>query len=180
MEGYLWDDEGNKQAILKACKYAHKHRRSIALSLSDRSCVERNRKEFMDLIKSHVDILFCNEDELKLLLEEDDLHKALDLIKIHVEFAAITRSVKGSVVVNGRTKTFVEAEQIDEVVDTTGAGDLYAAGFLYGMSQGRSLGTCAMIGSIVAAEIISHYGARPEVSLRGLVRKKLLAYGKKP
>ena len=82
-------------------------------------------------------------------------------------------------VVNGRTKTFVEAETVDNVVDTTGAGDLYAAGFMYGMSQGRSLGTCALIGSIAAAEIITHYGARPEVSLRGLVRHRLLSYGKK-
>ena len=103
----------------------------------------------------------------------------LDLIKPMVEIAAITRDARGSVIVNGRVKIFVEAEQISDVVDSTGAGDLYAAGFLYGMNTGRSLGTCAMIGSISASEIITHYGARPEVSLRGFVRNKLLQYGKK-
>ena len=113
------------------------------------------------------------------MFAEDDFYKSLDLIKPHVEIAAITRGIKGSVVVNGRTKTFVEAEVVEDVVDTTGAGDLYAAGFLFGMTKERSLGTCAMIGSIAAAEIITHYGARPEVSLRGLVRNKLLSYGKK-
>ena len=124
-------------------------------------------------------MLFANEDEIKCLFAEDDFYKSLDLIKPHVEIAAITRGKEGSVVVNGRTKTFVEAETIENVIDTTGAGDLYAAGFLYGMTQERSLGTCAMIGSIVAAEIITHYGARPEVSLRGLVRNKLISYGKR-
>ena len=133
----------------------------------------------LDFIKEHVDVLFANDAETQALFKGEDFYKCLDLIKPHVEIAAITRGAKGSVVVNGRTKTFVEAEKVDNVVDTTGAGDLYAAGFLYGMTQGRSLGTCAIIGSIAAAEVISHYGARPEISLRGLVRNKLLSYGKK-
>ena len=123
--------------------------------------------------------MFANDAEICSLFKGEDFYKCLDLIKPLIEIAAITRGEKGSVVVNGRTKTYVEAEKVDNVVDTTGAGDLYAAGFLYGMTQGRSLGTCAIIGSIAAAEIITHYGARPEVSLRGLVRNKLLSYGKR-
>ena len=163
--------------MLKACKLAHKHGRKVAFSLSDRSCVTRHRGEFIRLIKQYVDILFCNEEELVTLFDGEDFYKALDIIKPDIEIAAITRNAKGSVVVNGRTKTFVEAEKVSDVVDTTGAGDLYAAGFLYGLTQGRSLGTCAVIGSIAASEIITHYGARPEVSLRGFVRKKLTEYG---
>lgn len=178
LEGYLWDEGSAKEAVLRACDLAHKHHRQVAFSLSDKYCVERHREELLDLIKNHVDILFGNEDELKALFQEEDFYKALDLIKPLVEVAAITRNAKGSVIVNGRVKTFVEAEFVDDVVDSTGAGDLYAAGFLYGFTQERSLGTCAMIGSMCAAEIIGHYGARPEVSLRGYVRNRLRAYGK--
>lgn len=132
----------------------------------------------MDLISKHVDILFGNEDELNALFENDDFEANLDLIKPLVDIAAITRNIKGSVIVSGRVKTFVESETVDNVVDTTGAGDLYAAGFLFGLINGRSLGTCAMIGGLAAAEIISHYGARPETSLRGYVRNNLVKYGK--
>lgn len=177
LEAYLWDSESAKAAMIKACELAHKHKRNVAFSLSDKSCVERHREEFLTLIKDYVDILFGNEEEIKSLFQEENFYNTLDMIKGDVEVAAITRNAKGSVVVKGRTKTFVEAEKVENVIDTTGAGDLYAAGFLYGFTQGRSLGTCAIIGSIVAAEIISHYGARPEVSLRGLVRNKLLSYG---
>ena len=102
----------------------------------------------------------------------------MDLIKTEVDIAALTRGDKGSVVVNNRVKIFVEAETVDVVVDSTGAGDVYAAGFLYGLTQGRTLGTCALIGNIAASEILSHYGARAEVSLRGFVRNKLRQYGK--
>ena len=177
MEGYLWDTYSAQKAMIKACKLAHKHGRKVAFSLSDKSCVDRHRQEFKKIIKKYVDILFCNEEEIKDLFEEQDLYHTLELIKSDIEIAAVTRSEKGSVVVNGRTITFVEAEKVNDVVDSTGAGDSYAAGFLYGIIQGRSLGTCAIIGSIAASEIISHYGARPEVSLRGFVRKKLIEYG---
>lgn len=180
LESYLWDKEEAKKAMVKACELAHKHNRKVAFSLSDKSVVKRHRQEFLNLVKDYVDILFGNEEEIKTLFAENDFYKTLEMLKPDVEIAAITRSAKGSVVVNGRTITFVEAEKVDDVVDSTGAGDLYAAGFLYGIINERSLGTCAMIGSIAAAEIISHYGARPEVSLRGFVRKKLLQYGKKP
>lgn len=179
LEGYLFDYEQGMNIATKAANIAHKYNRHIAFSLSDISCVNGKENLFLEFIKHHVDILFANDAEIKALFKEDDFYKCLDLIKPHIEIAAITRGEKGSVVINGRTKTFVEAEIVENVVDTTGAGDLYAAGFLYGMTQGRSLGTCAIIGSIAAAEIISHYGARPEVSLRGLVRNKLLSYGKR-
>lgn len=178
VEGYLWEEESAKEAILKAAEIARANNRDFVFSLSDKSCVERHREEFLDLIKNHVDILFGNEDELNSLFESDDFEHNLDLIKPMVDIAAITRNIKGSVVVSGRVKTFVESETVENVVDTTGAGDLYAAGFLYGLINGRSIGTCAMIGSLAAAEIISHYGARPETSLRGYVRTNLVKYGK--
>ena len=133
----------------------------------------------MDMVKTHVDILFANEEEILTLFNQTDFMKTLEQLNDIVELSAITRDSRGSVIVKNRIKIFVEAEKIDEVVDSTGAGDLYAAGFLYGMSKGRSLGTCAIIGSIAASEIIGHYGARPEVSLRGFVRNKLVQYGKR-
>lgn len=179
LEGYLWDEAHAKEAVLKACELAHKYNRKIAFTLSDCNCIIRHREDLLKLVTDCVDVLFANENEIKALFNTDDFMAALDMIKPLVEIAAITRNAKGSVVVNGRVKIFVEAEKMDNVVDSTGAGDLYAAGFLYGMTKERSLGTCAMIGSIAASEIISHYGARPEVSLRGFVRNKLLQYGKK-
>ena len=179
LEGYLLDYTQGINIATKASDIAHKYNRKIAFSLSDISCVKNKERQFLDFIEKHVDILFANDAEIKALFKENDLFECLDMIKPLVEIAAITRGEKGSVIVNGRTKTFVEAEKVENVVDTTGAGDLYAAGFLYGMTQGRSLGTCAIIGSIAAAEVITHYGARPEVSLRGLVRNKLLSYGKR-
>lgn len=179
LEGYLWDEAHAKEAVLKACELAHKYNRKIAFTLSDCNCITRHREDLLKLVTDCVDVLFANENEIKALFNTDDFMAALDMIKPLVEIAAITRNSKGSVIVNGRVKIFVEAEKMDNVVDSTGAGDLYAAGFLYGMTKERSLGTCAMIGSIAASEIISHYGARPEVSLRGFVRNKLLQYGKK-
>ncbi len=179
MEGYLWEHLESREAVLKACELAHKYKRKTAFTLSDKSCVERYRADLLKLVTEQIDVLFANESELNALFETTDLMDSLDKIKSMVEIAAITRDARGSVVVNGRVKIFVEAEKIENVVDSTGAGDLYAAGFLYGMIQDRSLGTCAMIGGIAASEIISHYGARPEVSLRGFVRNKLLKYGKK-
>lgn len=179
IEGYLWDEPCAHEAVIKACELAHKHSRKVAFTISDKYCVVSHRDNMLEFIEKHVDILFANEEEIKTLFKTEDFIDALDLIKSMVEIAAITRDSRGSVVVNGRVKTFVEAEKLENIIDTTGAGDLYAAGFLYGMVKGRSLGTCAMIGSIAASEIISHYGARPEVSLRGFVRNKLIQYGKK-
>jgi sugar/nucleoside kinase (ribokinase family) len=179
LEGYLWDENESREAVLKACELAHKHGRKVAFTLSDKNCIIRHQDALRDLIKDHVDVLFANENEIKTLFGTDDFEQALEEIKPMVEIAAVTRNAKGSVVVNGRVKMFVEAEPSVDVVDSTGAGDLYAAGFLYGLTRERSLGTCAIIGSIAASEIITHYGARPEVSLRGFVRQRLLQYGKK-
>ncbi|MFI3241172.1 MAG: adenosine kinase [Alphaproteobacteria bacterium] len=176
VEGYLWDDHSSKMALLKAFKLAKRNNRKVAFSLSGKTLAENNRLDFLKIINRYVDVLFGNEEEFVALLDMD-FYEGLDFIKDKVEIAAITRGEKGSVVVKGRTKTFVEAEKVEAVVDTTGAGDLYAAGFLFGLNQGRSLGTCAIIGSICAAEVISHYGARSEVALRGFVRNKLLEYG---
>lgn len=178
LEGYLLDYEQGLEIATKAAQIAHQYNRQVAYSLSDISCLKNKENTIFEFIKTHVDILFANDAEIQTLFKGVDFYKCLDLIKPHVEIAAITRGAKGSVVVNGRIKSFIEAEHVDNIVDTTGAGDLYAAGFLYGMTQGRSLGTCAIIGSIAAAEVITHYGARPEISLRGLVRNKLLSYGK--
>ena len=178
MEGYLWDGQSAQKAMVAACQLAHKHGKQIAFSLSDKSCVERHRPEFVRLIKKYVHILFANEEEITTLYQEPDLYKVLDIVKNECDVAAITRDEKGSVVVNKRTKIFVEAEPIENVIDSTGAGDAYAAGFLYGLSQERTLGTCATIGGIAAAEMISHYGARPEVSLKGFARNQLKKYEK--
>lgn len=180
IEGYLWDEPSEHEAILKACELAHKHNREVAFSVSDTYCVKQHRENMLKLIKEHVNILFANEEELNTLFQTDDFYAALDEIKPLVDIAAVTRDSRGSVIVHGREKIFVEAEKIEDVIDSTGAGDLYASGFLYGLVKGRSLGTCAIIGSIAASEVISHYGARPEISLRGLVRKKLMEYGKRP
>ena len=180
IEGYILDYENGLKIAQKAARIAHDNERLIAFSLSDVNCVKGKEDVILNFIKNHVDVLFGNEDELCALFKGQDFYECLDLIKPLAGIAAITRGSKGSVVVNGRTKIFVEAETVENATDTTGAGDLYAAGFLYGMTQGRSLGTCAIIGSIAAAEIVTHYGARPEVSLRGLVRNKLLSYGKRP
>lgn len=179
LEGYLWDGQSAQKAMVKACKMAKKHGKEVAFSLSDKQCVLRHREEFVKLIKRYVDIVFANEDEITTLYNEKDLFNVLDIVKNECKIAAITRNDQGSVVVNGKVKTFVEADSVQNVVDSTGAGDAYAAGFLFGLINGRSLGTCALIGGFAAAEIISHYGARPEVSLRGFVRNKLIACGKK-
>ena len=178
LEAYLLDNEQSAEAMMKAAQLARKYDRQVALTLSDTSCIERHRQQIKDFIHSYTDILFANDDEIKSLFEEEDFYKTLDLIKPEVEIAALTRGAKGSVVVNNRIKIFVEAETIENVVDSTGAGDVYAAGFLYGLTHGRTLGTCALIGNIAASEILSHYGARAEVSLRGYVRNKLRNYGK--
>ena len=178
IEGYLWDEDNAKKAVLKACELAHKYGHQVAFTLSDKSYLQQYRVEMLDLIEKHIDIVFGNEEEIKALFDNQDFQACLDSIKTMVSIAAITRNAKGSVVVEGRTKIFIEAEEIRKVVDTTGAGDAYAAGFLYGLSKGRSLGTCALIGGIAAGEIIGHYGARPDVSLRGYVRTRLLQYGK--
>lgn len=171
MEGYLWDPPAAKAAIADAADIAHNNGRKVALSLSDPFCVERHRDTFLELIADRVDILFANEDEITALFQSDNFDEAASRISAFCEVAALTRSAEGSVVVAGGERVSVPAAPVEQVVDTTGAGDLYAAGFLYGFTNGYGLSDCAKIGGVCAAEIISHMGARPETSLADLVRQ---------
>ncbi|HLN23239.1 MAG TPA: adenosine kinase [Patescibacteria group bacterium] len=170
LEGYLWDPPQAKAAFRKAAKIAHDAGRKVALSLSDPFCVERHRAEFLELLADHVDIVFANESEISSLYQTD-FDSAVRQVRGHCDIAAITRSELGSVVISGDAVVVQGAEPVSAVIDTTGAGDLYAAGFLYGLTQGRDLGTCARLGGLCAAEIIGHVGARPEANLAELVAK---------
>jgi len=168
LEGYLWDRPPAKQAFLRAGELAHAAGRKVALTLSDPFCVDRHRKDFQELVAGHVDVLFANEEEAIALHESADLGQALERLSDLCEVAAVTRGAKGSVIVAAGTTIEVPAAEVAEVVDTTGAGDLYAAGFLFGLSRGEALATCGRLGGIAAAEIISHFGARPQCSLAEL------------
>ncbi len=169
LEGYLWDPPKAKEAIANAAEIADANGRKVALSLSDPFCVERHRDTFLELISDRVDILFANENEIMSLFQVETFDEAASRVSAFVEIAALTRSAQGSVIVTSGDKIEVPAEPVGKVVDTTGAGDLYAAGFLYGYTQGRSMRDCARLGSVCAAEVISHMGARPETSLAELV-----------
>jgi len=174
IEGYLWDEPRAKDAIVKAARIAREAGRKVALTLSDSFCVDRHRAEFIELTSGLVDVLFANEAEIKALYQTDDIDAALARLKGHVDVAAVTRSEKGSVVLAGDTIVEVPAEPVSQIVDTTGAGDLFAAGFLRGLTSGRSLTDCARMGGVCAAEIISHFGPRPEVpSLAALVTERM-------
>lgn len=173
LEGYLWDQPRAKRAFIKAAEAAHAAGREVALSLSDPFCVDRHRADFLDLVAGHVDILFANEAEIMSLCQASEFDQALRAVRGHCRIAALTRGAKGSVVVAADDVIVVGAEPVARVVDTTGAGDLYAAGFLRGLTAGRDLATCARLGGLCAAEIISHYGARPEAALADLARAAL-------
>jgi sugar/nucleoside kinase (ribokinase family) len=174
LEGYLWDRPEAKDAFRKAMQIAHAAGRKVALTLSDAFCVDRHRAEFLNLVEKEVDILFANEAEIKSLYQTGDFDTALKEVKKKKDrIAALTRSEKGAVIVGGEQVHTVQAEKIAKLVDTTGAGDLYAAGFLFALTHGHNLPSAGRIGAICAAEIISHFGARPEVSLKDLVRGKL-------
>jgi sugar/nucleoside kinase (ribokinase family) len=173
LEGYLWDSEPAKQAFVKAAALAHDAERQVALSLSDPFCVERHRESFRDLVAGHVDILFANEAEILSLYQVDTFDAALQAVRGQCAVAALTRSEKGSVIVAGEEVHMIDPQPVAEVVDTTGAGDLYAAGFLHGFTRGRSLYDCGVVGAAAAAEIIAHYGARPEHALKDLVAERL-------
>ena len=173
LEGYLFDPAPAKAAFRKAAQTAHAAGRKVALSLSDSFCVDRHRAAFRELVDGHIDILFANEDEIVSLYETADFAGALNAVRGKCEIAALTRSAKGSVIVSAAGAVEVAAEPVEKVVDTTGAGDLYAAGFLHGLTHGRDLAECARIGSICAAEVIGHFGARPSVRLRDLVAERM-------
>lgn len=171
LEGYLWDPAPAKEAFLKAASLAHAAGATVALSLSDAFCVERHRADFRDLVKNHVDLLFANESEIISLYESDDFDAAVESLRGECEVAALTRGATGSVIVAGDRIVHVDPEPVAKVVDTTGAGDLYAAGFLFGMSRGSDLAACGRLGSVAAAEIIGHFGARPERPLKSLAAR---------
>ena len=166
LEGYLYDEPHAKDAFHRAADIAHDAGRKVALSLSDAFCVMRHREAFLDLVANRVDILFANEAELLALFETDDIEAALAEVSGMVDLAAITLGAQGSVVVRGTDRISSSAASVARVVDTTGAGDLYAAGFLYGLTRDLPLGECARIAGLAAAEVISHFGARPETPLR--------------
>ncbi|MET0727061.1 MAG: adenosine kinase [Acidimicrobiales bacterium] len=168
LEGYLFDRPEAKEAYWKASRVAHDAGRRVALTLSDTFCVERHRTEWRDLIAAQVDILFANEEEALTLYEVDTFEEALAATRADVETAAVTRGPLGSVVVRGDEVVEIDAHPV-EVVDTTGAGDLYAAGFLFGLTHGRSMLECGQLGSIAASAVLGHTGARPGVSLGQLV-----------
>ncbi len=169
VEGYLWDAPAAKQAVLKAFDAARAAGRKASITLSDSFCVHRYRDEFRDLIRNKVDILFGNEAEIKALYEVETFEQAVVEARKEAKIAALTRSEKGSVVIKGSETYEVPAAPVAKVVDTTGAGDLYAAGFLFGFTHGKPLAECARLGGIAAAEVISHVGARPELALKSLV-----------
>jgi sugar/nucleoside kinase (ribokinase family) len=169
VEGYLWDAPEAKKAVLKAFDAAHAAGRLVSITLSDSFCVDRYRDEFRALIRDKVDILFGNESEIKSLYQVDTFEKALEATRKEGKIAALTRSEKGSVVIKGNETHAVPAAPVRKVVDTTGAGDLYASGFLYGFTRGKPLAECARLGGIAAAEIISHVGPRPETPLKDLI-----------
>lgn len=173
LEGYLWDPPLAKEAFVKAARLAHDAGRRVAMTLSDSFCVDRHREEFLELVDRHVDVLFANEHELLSLYQTEDFEDGLARVREKCHIAAITRSEKGSVIVSGTETVIIAAEPVERVIDTTGAGDLYAAGLMHGLTHGLSLADSGRIASIAAAEVIGHLGPRPEISLRELVERKM-------
>lgn len=165
LEGYLWDPPEAIDALRRAIAVAHAARRRVAFTLSDPFCVDRHRRAFLGLVEREVDMLFANELEILSLFETDDLAKAIEAVRGICEVTVVTRSEHGSIVVADDETVMVSACPVPHVADTTGAGDLYAAGFLYAFAQGMELRRCAELGSLAAAEVISHIGARPQVPL---------------
>jgi adenosine kinase len=169
LEGYLWDPKNAKDAFVKAAQIAHEAERTVALTLSDAFCVDRWRAEFLHLMRSRtVDLIFANEAELHSLYETSDFNTAVAALRADVGTAVVTRSEKGCLVIGPDGTEAVPAFPVERVVDTTGAGDLFAAGFLSGLARGADDRTCGRLGALAAAEVIQHLGARPETSLRDL------------
>jgi sugar/nucleoside kinase (ribokinase family) len=173
LEGYLWDEPDAKDAFRRAASTAHDAGNRVAFTLSDGFCVDRHRDEFLELIEHEVDVLFANEVEITSLYQVGEFDDALQRVHDHCEIAALTRSEKGSLIVTRDEVHLIDAHPVAQVVDTTGAGDLYAAGVLYGLTNGYDLGTCGRLGALAAAEVIGHLGARPQVSLAELARPLL-------
>jgi sugar/nucleoside kinase (ribokinase family) len=176
LEGYLWDPKHAKDAFLKAAAAAHEAKRLVALTLSDAFCVDRWRDEFLGLMRDGtVDLLFANEAELRSLYQTADFDSALAALRREARLAVVTRSEKGCVVVSRDQVLAVPACRVEHVVDTTGAGDLFAAGFMFGLAQGATHERAASLGALAAAEVIQHLGARPQASLKALAQERGLA-----
>ena len=171
LEGYLFDKEQAKQAFIHAAELAHNAGHRVALTLSDPFCVDRHRSDFLRLIESHVDILFANEDEIKSLYMQDNFDDAASAVSEHVEIAALTRGPNGAVIKVGGEDIKIDAVPVEQIIDTTGAGDQFAAGFLYGFTEGKDPKTCGKLGALAAAEVISHMGPRPEAAYKELISK---------
>ncbi len=169
LEGYIWDPPRAKDALRMAIRVAKENSRTVALSLSDPFCVDRHRDEWRDLVEGPVDIVFANEDEMRALYEENDLERAIARVRGRCPLAVVTRGEKGSLVVTADEVHEVPAQAVERLIDTTGAGDMFAAGFLFGLTEGMPLADCARAGAAAAAEVISHFGARPEADLRAIV-----------
>ena len=169
MEGYLFDPLEAQSAFVKAAGLAHEAGCKVSVTLSDAFCVDRHREAFKNLVREHTDILFGNGEEIKSLYQVNDLDTALQIVRQHCKIACVTLGSKGSVIVSGDQTEIMEPEPTEQVIDTTGAGDQYAAGFLYGYTQGMCLKRCGKIATLAATEVISHVGARPEVDLSDLV-----------
>ena len=169
LEGYLFDPSEAKKAFHKAAAIVRASGRQLALTLSDVFCVDRHRSEFLELIKNDVDILFANQNELLALYQTDNLNQAVEAARTHCKISVTTMSAKGAIIVSGKDTVEAPAMPVSKLVDTTGAGDLYAGGFLYGIIHGQSLAEASRIGAIAAAEVISHYGPRPQKALKTLI-----------
>ena len=173
LEGYLWDPKNAKEAFVKAATIAHGAGRQVALTLSDSFCVDRYRDEFLDLMrKGTVDLIFANESELHSLYQTSDFDAALKQLRDDTRMGVVTRSEKGCVVVSKDGVVAAPAFPIDRLVDTTGAGDLFAAGFLFGLVRNAGYENAGRLGALAAAEVIQHIGARPQVSLKELARQR--------
>ena len=169
LEGYLYDKDDAKEAFRVAAQYAHEAGRKVALTLSDSFCVQRHHGDFHALVCDDVDLLFANEHELAVLFGTDDFAASVQVLRDKCPLAVVTRSKQGSVVITADDYIEVPALPVDPIIDATGAGDMYAAGFLYGLTHGKSLEQCAEIGTICAAEVIMHMGPRPQVALASLL-----------
>ena len=171
-EGYLWDPEDAKAAIRETARIAHQHDRKVAMSLSDSFCVDRFREEFLELIRTKtVDIVFANDAEVKSLYQTSSFDSAISAIREDCALSIITRGSEGSTVVTREQTSQVKAYPIKELIDTTGAGDLFASGFLFGLARDFDMETCARLGGLCAAEVIQHIGPRPQVSLKQLAEQ---------
>ncbi len=173
LEGYLWDSDEAKRAFIAAAEVAKASGAQVALSLSDAFCVERHRESFLDLVDGHVDILFANEMEITSLYKANSFEEAVEHVRGRCSVAALTRSELGSVILSGDERHSVEPFMLGSLVDTTGAGDLYAAGFLHAYTQGESLLRCGQLGSLCAGQVVTQLGPRPQINLKQLVQQHL-------